>query len=108
MCAFPAVYPFSSAVGEPMKAEARGMGLPSPQYSEGARPPATAFAEVTITIGMLDHGFLADRALRQIRYDCHGVDARAACCRASRLAHELGATRVIKARLRMLQIGWAH
>jgi len=34
-----------------------------------------AFAEITITTGMLDHGFLTDRALRQIRGYLHGIDA---------------------------------
>jgi hypothetical protein len=26
---------------------------------------------------MLDHGFLTDRAFRQIRHECQGIDARA-------------------------------
>jgi hypothetical protein len=39
---------------------------------------ASAFAEITITAGMLDRGlFLTDRALRQIRHECHGIDALA-------------------------------
>jgi hypothetical protein len=34
----------------------------------------TAFVEIVITAGMLTGGFLTDRALRQIRHDCRGVD----------------------------------
>jgi hypothetical protein len=32
-----------------------------------------ASAEVLITAGMLDHGFLTDRGLRQIRHDLNGI-----------------------------------
>jgi hypothetical protein len=38
------------------------------------RPAVTAFCEITITVGMCDHGLLTDRALRQIRHDLHGID----------------------------------
>jgi hypothetical protein len=59
--------------------ETRPAVIPPRQRSYAASPTirATAFAEITITTGMLDHGFLTDRALRQIRYDCHGIDAHA-------------------------------
>jgi hypothetical protein len=45
---------------------------------DGRQPAAaTAFAEIHITPGMLDRGlFLTDRALRQIRHECDGIDER--------------------------------
>jgi hypothetical protein len=57
--------------------EARPAGLTTPRQAYADGPVrATAFAEITITTGMLDRGFLTDRALRQIRYDLAGIDPR--------------------------------